>query len=217
MFAVHLVFTMSLVQNGSFRLLMNIQECVGFIFFLKKTKVARIFQNFHAMVKNQLQTTIKVLRVDNGIEYFKTFQGDFLATNGILYQSFNTDTPQQNGVEKRKNRNLLDVAKALMFIMSVPKYFWGEAVLTACHLINRMPSKVLNFKTPLSVLLPTYPLFRCPTSVPLKTFGCIIFVHDHWKYCLKLDLKSIKCVFVGIYLHSEGISVINSLFIECLS
>jgi len=34
------------------------------------------------------------------------------------------------------------------FSTKVPKYLWGEAVLTAAHLINRMPSRVLNLKGP---------------------------------------------------------------------
>lgn len=172
--------------------------------FQEKSEVAKIFQSFHAMVKNQFQTTIKVLRTDNGTEYFKTLLGDFLATNGIIHQSSCTDTPQQNLVAKRKNRHLLEVARALMFTMSVPRYFWGEAILTACHLINRMPSKVLNFKTPMSVLIQIYPLFCCPSSIPLKTFGCTVFVHDHQKNKSKLDPKSIKCVFIGYSSTQKG-------------
>ena len=104
------------------------------------------------MIKNQFQTAIKVLRTDNGIEYFKSILGEYLATIGIIHQSSCTNTPQQNGVAERKNRHLLEVARALMFTMHVPKYLWGEAILTASHLINRMPSKILQFKTLMSVL-----------------------------------------------------------------
>jgi len=86
--------------------------------FKEKSEVAKIFQSFHAMIKNQLQTTIKVLRTDNGTEYFKTLLGDFLETNGIMHQSSCTDTPQQNGVAERKNRHLLDVARSLLFFSS---------------------------------------------------------------------------------------------------
>lgn len=38
---------------------------------------------------------------------------------------------QQNGITERKNKHLLAVACAIMFSMNVPKYLWGEAVLTA--------------------------------------------------------------------------------------
>ena len=59
--------------------------------------------------------------------------------------------PQQNGIAERKNKHLLEVARALLFSTKVPKYLWGEAVLTAAYLINRMTSKALQFQTPLHV------------------------------------------------------------------
>jgi len=68
--------------------------------------------------------------------------------NGIVHQSTCVNSPQQNGIAERKNRHLLEVARALLFSTKVPKYLWGEAVLTAAHLINRMPSRVLNLKGP---------------------------------------------------------------------
>ena len=107
-------------------------------------------------------------------------------------------------VAKRKNRHLLDVVGALMSTMSVLNYLWGDAVFTASHIINRMPSKVLNFKAPLFVILQIYPSFHCPSSIPLKTFGCTIFVHDHQKYHSKLDPNSIKCVFIGYLSIQQG-------------
>ena len=151
------------------------------------------------MVKNQFHATIKVLRINNRTEYFKTLLRDFLATNGIIHQSSCIDTPQQNGVAERKN-HLLEVARALMFTMSIPKYLLGEAILTTCHLTNCIPSKVLNFKTLVSVLIQTYPLFCCPSSIPQKTFGCTVFFHDHRKINQNLTKICQVCVhWVFIY------------------
>ncbi|RVX15883.1 Retrovirus-related Pol polyprotein from transposon TNT 1-94 [Vitis vinifera] len=70
--------------------------------------------------------------------------GEFLAQEGIVHLSSCVDTPQQNGIAERKNRHLLEVARSLMFSMNVPKLFWGQAVLTAAYLINRMPSRGEN-------------------------------------------------------------------------
>ena len=60
--------------------------------------------------------------------------------------------PAQNGVAERKNRHLLEVARSLSFTMKVPKYLWGEAVLTVAFLINWMPLQALNYRTPLECL-----------------------------------------------------------------
>ena len=53
---------------------------------------------------------------------------------------------------ERKNRHLLEVARSLMYTMNVPKFFWSEAVMTATHLINRIPSRVLGMKTPCEMI-----------------------------------------------------------------
>lgn len=71
-----------------------------------------------------------------------------MTKNGILRQSFCVDTPSQNGVAKRKNRHLLETTRALLFQTKVPKKFWADAILTACFLINRMPSSVLDGDSP---------------------------------------------------------------------
>ena len=76
----------------------------------------------------------------------------------------------------------------------VPKSYWGDALLTATYLINRMPSRVLDFKTPLEVLSPPSSASK---GVSLKVFGCVCFVHVHGPTQGKLDPRALKCVFVG--------------------
>ena len=61
---------------------------------------------------------------------------------------------------KKTNKHLLEVAWALIFTNQVPKYLWGEVVLTATYLINRTPNKVLNFETPFDVFLKFFPTNR---------------------------------------------------------
>ncbi|EOY04903.1 Cysteine-rich RLK (RECEPTOR-like protein kinase) 8 [Theobroma cacao] len=68
----------------------------------------------------------------------------YMIQNGILHQSSCIDTPSQNGVAERKNGHFLEVTRAFLFQMKVPKQFWADAVSTACFLINRMPSCVLH-------------------------------------------------------------------------
>ncbi|XP_025983399.1 uncharacterized protein [Glycine max] len=116
----------------------------------------------------------------------------------ILHQSTCPHTPQQNGIAERKNRHLLETARSLMLNSNVPTHHWGDAVLTACFLINRMPSSSLENQIPHSIVFPHDPLFH----VSPKVFGCTCFVHDLSPGLEKLYARSVKCVFLG-YSHLQ--------------
>jgi hypothetical protein len=76
-----------------------------------------------------------------------------------------------------------------MFMMNLPKFLWGEAVKTASYLINRMPSRVLNYKTPNECLSGSKSFI-----VPPKVFG---FALLYMNSVGKLDPRVVKCIFVG--------------------
>ena len=69
------------------------------------------------------------MRLDNVEEYLKQTLGNYFLGNRIIHKTSCVGT-QQNGVVKRKNRHLLEVARALMFARNVSKLFWGDVVLT---------------------------------------------------------------------------------------
>lgn len=100
---------------------------------------------------------MKRVRSDNGREYFNQFLSPIFLKEGIIHESSCTDIPPQNGVVERKNRHLLETTRALLFEKRVPKSYWGEVVLTATYLINRLLSRVLGNKTPPSVFSEFYP------------------------------------------------------------
>ena len=87
------------------------------------------------------------------------------------------------------------VTRALLLTASVPKSYWGDALLTATYLINRTPSCNLDFKRPLEVLFSFVPSSNF--IIPPCVFGCICFVHLHGQCRSKLDPHALKCVFIG--------------------
>ncbi|XP_021756062.1 uncharacterized protein LOC110721222 [Chenopodium quinoa] len=98
-----------------------------------KSDAVKIIENFAILVANQFNKTIKCIRSDNAKE---------------LCEEELHDTPQQNAVVERKHRHLLEIARALYFQSNVPEFLWGECLLAATHLINRMPLSSIGFLSP---------------------------------------------------------------------
>ena len=111
----------------------------------------------------------------------------------IFHQTSCVDTLSQNGVFERKNRHVLETTRALLFQMHVLKHHWADVVSTACFLINRMPSPVLDWATPFQTLFPHKSLFL----IEPRVFECTCFVQDVRPHVSKLDPKSLKCIFLG--------------------
>ncbi|XP_031505644.2 retrovirus-related Pol polyprotein from transposon TNT 1-94 isoform X1 [Nymphaea colorata] len=165
-----------------------------FVYLLKDhSKVPHVIETFILHVQTQYGSSVKTFRSDNAREYVCQAVEDFFRKREIVHETSCSYAPPQNGVAERKNRQLLNVTRALLFQRNLPKQYWGDAVLTSAYLINRMPSRVLNGQTPHSML----PGSRPPFLLPPRVFGCVCFIHDHSPYVKKLDPRSIKGVFVG--------------------
>ena len=141
-----------------------------------KSEVVSKFISFYNMVLTQFKTPIQTLRSDNGREFLNQTMREFCESKGIVHQTTCPNTPQQNGVTERKNRILLEITRTLMFEAHVPAYYWPEAVTTAAYLINRLPTRILQFQSPLQYLAEriTAPDFL---TLPPRVFGTTVFVH----------------------------------------
>lgn len=96
----------------------------------------------------------------------------YLNSHGIGHQNSFVGTPQQNGVAESKNIDLWEIACSLIIQMHVPKLFCSQGVLESVYIINRLPSRILSFESPLKVLRgKSFDLSH------LKVFGCTCFVH----------------------------------------
>ncbi|GKE30156.1 ribonuclease H-like domain-containing protein [Tanacetum coccineum] len=61
----------------------------------------------------------------------------FCKRKGIKREFSVARTPQQNGVAERKNRTLIEVARAMLVDSKLPTTFWAEAVNAACYVQNK--------------------------------------------------------------------------------
>ena len=111
-----------------------------------KFEAFQTFKNFHAWIENQTQARIGTFRLDNGKKYtFNEFE-DYLCKHGITHQTFVPYNPRQNGVAKRMNRTLMNMARSMKFFKNVKLMFWGDAVVCAKYLRNRIPYHVIEDK-----------------------------------------------------------------------
>lgn len=81
--------------------------------------------------------------------------------------------PQQNGVIERMKRTLLERVRCLLIESGLPKQFWGEALSTAAHIINKTPSTSLDLQIPDELWNQ-----RKSKYDYLRVFGCLAYVHN---------------------------------------
>ncbi|MFS7951094.1 putative RNA-directed DNA polymerase [Helianthus anomalus] len=183
-----------------------IDDCtrMTWIYFLKnKSEVFDKFTTFYTMIQTQFKTNIQILRSDNGGEFVNDSMKFFCQNKGIIHQTTCPHTPEQNGTAERKNRILLEITRALLIESQVLKSFWPEALATATYLINRLPTKALNLKTPLKALSDFTELPPTLTLEP-RVFGCSAFVHLPKTDRGKLGPCAEKCVFLGYGINQKG-------------
>ncbi|RVW82656.1 Retrovirus-related Pol polyprotein from transposon RE1 [Vitis vinifera] len=163
------------------------------IYFLTyKSEVADVFLRYKAMVENQSEYKIKVIRSDNGTEYTSEKFNKFCEDAGIDHQLTAPYTPQQNGVVERKNRTIMEMTRCLLHEKELPKSFWAEAANTAVFLLNRLPTKALQKQTPFEAWFGYKSML-----MNLKTFGCLCFSYVPQVKRDKLDKKSEPGIFIG--------------------
>ena len=139
------------------------------------------------------------LQSDNGTEFMDQVLGDFLNHHGIRHQTSCTYTPQA----ERTNRQIMEIVRASLFGMNLPKYYWGEAVKSAAYLINRIPSSAIEFQSPQQKMESLLSVPHLPNLEP-RVFGCTVYVHIPKVLRSKLDPCAKRCVFVGYSEFQKG-------------
>jgi transposase InsO family protein len=102
------------------------------------------FKEFKKIVKNQKKRQIKILRSDRSGEYFSKEFFIFYEENRIIHQMTASYAPQQNGLAEGKNKILVDMVNVMLLNANLPNNLWGKALLTTCHIHNKVSSKKLN-------------------------------------------------------------------------
>ena len=106
-----------------------------------------VFQQLKAKAETQFHTKLKSIQTDWG-EVFRSMTS-FLNTNGILHRVICPHTHYQNGVV---NSHFIELGLTLLKQASLPLKLWEFAVTTTIFHINMLPTALLNFKVPFTIV-----------------------------------------------------------------
>ncbi|GJR47282.1 zinc finger, CCHC-type containing protein [Tanacetum coccineum] len=141
----------------------------------------------------EMRMKMRMLRTDRGGEFTSNEFTKYCKENGIARQLTAPYSPQQNGVVERRNRTVLSTTRSMMKAMKLPLTFWAEAVRHAIYILNRVPTRALENKTPYEALYN-----RKPNLENLRIFGCTAYAKITIPHLKKLDDRSIPLVYLGV-------------------
>lgn len=178
--------------NKYFLSLIDDYTRMTFVYLLRyKSEAAEKIKQFVNFCKTQIGKTPRILQSDGGGEYTGKELQTFLQGEGIVCQFTAPYSPQQNGVAERKNRYLKEMTMCMLLEAGLEQRFWGEAVLTATYIQNRLPTKSIGVS----------PFERWYSKKPslehFRIFGCEAWVQIPAEKRKKMEVKSRKMVFVG--------------------
>jgi hypothetical protein len=144
------------------------------------------------------------IRSDHGREFENSKFGEFYLSYGIQYEFSSPITPQQNGVVERKNMVIQEMARVMIHSKNLAQHFWGEAINTTCHIINRVYLRLETNKTP-------YEIWRGKklTVKYFRTFGSKYYILRDKENLGKFDPKSDEGIFLGYSTDSHAYRVFN--------
>ena len=169
----------------------------------KKSDAIKYIKEFVRMTENKFGRRIKIFRSDGGGEYMNNEIMNFFKEEGIKHERTVPYTPQQNGVAERKNRTLVEMTRCMLFDSKMEKKYWGEAVITANYIQNRLPIGGCD-KTPYEKWTG-----NPPNVNHIRTFGCTAYAYVPQQKRQKLDPKSEKLIMVGYSEVSKGYRLLN--------
>jgi transposase InsO family protein len=121
----------------------------AWVFFLEeKGEMFGFVRDLVLRLRNERhRDAIRAIRSDNGSEFRNSHFETFCHDLGLEHQFSSPYMPPQNGVVKRKNRTLCEMARTMLDEHMTPRRFWAEAVNTACYVLNRIYLRVHKKKT----------------------------------------------------------------------
>nr|GEU43959.1 retrovirus-related Pol polyprotein from transposon TNT 1-94 [Tanacetum cinerariifolium] len=136
--------------------------------------------------------SIRNISTNNGTEFVNQTLRDYYEQVGISHEISIAQTPQQNGVVKRRNRTLVKAARTMLIYANAPLYIWAEAVATTCYTHNRSIRRRRHGKISYEILHD-----RKPNLSYLYAFGALCYPNNDSENLGQLQAKADIGIFIG--------------------
>ncbi|GJS03939.1 retrovirus-related pol polyprotein from transposon TNT 1-94, partial [Tanacetum coccineum] len=83
-----------------------------------------------------LHAQVRTVQTDKGTKFLNKTLHAYFAKEGIRHETSTAQTPEQNGVVKRRNHTLVEAARTMLSAAKIPLFFWAEAIATSCFTQN---------------------------------------------------------------------------------
>ena len=91
------------------------------------------------------------LQTDKGGKYTGDDYTACCLETGIRHEFASTNTPEQIKTPERDGRTLAGIVRCILTDSGLPKFLWGELMVTAAFLANRWPHAALKQQTPYKI------------------------------------------------------------------
>ena len=98
-----------------------------------KDEVFGKFKEFKTLIENHTEKKIKTFRSENGREFTSDELKELCRESGIKRDLTTPYNPKQNGVAERKNRTIMEVARAMLHDQDLSMRLWEEATRTTVY------------------------------------------------------------------------------------
>ncbi|GJV12951.1 zf-CCHC domain-containing protein [Tanacetum coccineum] len=161
-------------------------------FLRSKDEVPEFMIKLLKMIQVRLNATVRNIRTDNGKEFVNQTLKAYYKDIRISHQTSVARTPQQNVIVKRRNRALVEAARAMLIFSKALLFLWEEAIATACNTQNRSLIRKCHNKTPYELLHN-----KKPDLSYLYVFGALCYPTNDSDNLGKLQPKANIGIFIG--------------------
>ena len=137
----------------------------------KKDEVFRKFKEFKALIKNHTKKRSRLFDQTIAENSLQMSSKNYVKNQG-LRGSFQLLIIQQNGIAERKNRTIMEAARAMLHDQDIPMHIWAEAARTVVYVQNHTRHRVLENNTPEEAFSS-----KKPEVSHLRIFGCPVYIH----------------------------------------